>query len=84
MIHGCAPGADSLAAEWAELNEVAQSRFPADWVKHGRAAGPIRNKTMLQVGKPDMVVAFPGGKGTADMVHKAQAAKVTVTIVFPE
>jgi len=39
---------------------------------------------MLQVGKPDMVVAFPGGKGTADMVHKAQAAKVTVTIVFPE
>ncbi|MEM9912925.1 MAG: hypothetical protein AAF922_19365 [Pseudomonadota bacterium] len=44
----------------------------------GRAAGPIRNKEMLDEGCPDLVVAFPGGRGTANMVKQAQAAGVEV------
>lgn len=76
IISGMAPGADTFAAEWAERSGFPLHRFPADWNKHGRAAGPIRNQQMLDEGKPDLVVAFPGGRGTADMVRRARAAGV--------
>lgn len=52
--------------------------YRAEWDKHGRAAGPIRNQRMLDEGKPDLVIAFPGGRGTADMVRRAKAAGVEV------
>jgi hypothetical protein len=53
------------------MNYVPVIEFPANWKVYGRAAGPIRNMKMLLEGKPDLVVAFPGGIGTADMVKKA-------------
>lgn len=71
-------GADLMAKEWAIDHGVTQVPYPADWDTHGKAAGPIRNQTMLDVGKPDLVVAFPGGRGTDDMVAKARAAGVQV------
>jgi hypothetical protein len=46
--------------------------------KHGRAARPIRNQRMLDEGKPDLVVAFPGGRGTTDMIRRAERAGVPV------
>jgi acyl-CoA synthetase (NDP forming) len=52
--------------------------FPANWKKHGKSAGPIRNQLMLDVGKPDLVIAFPGGSGTADMIRRARKAGVPV------
>jgi hypothetical protein len=78
IIHGAAPGADTLAGRWAELRRVPIESFPAEWEKHGRAAGPIRNAQMLAEGKPDLVVAFPGGRGTANMCKQARAAGVEV------
>lgn len=78
LIHGAARGADSLAGEWAELANVPIKAYPADWQRHGRAAGPIRNRLMLSDGKPDFVIAFPGGRGTADMISAARVAGVTV------
>lgn len=78
IIHGGASGADRLAGMWAALRAVPVDVFPAEWAKHGRAAGPIRNETMLRVGKPDLIVAFPGGWGTADMVRRAELAGVVV------
>lgn len=78
LIHGGAPGADSLASEWARAVGVAEIVFKAEWNKHGRAAGPIRNQRMLTEGKPHRVVAFPGGRGTADMVRRAKGAGVEV------
>lgn len=85
VIHGAAPGADSLAAKWAEIHKIPQLSCPADWDAHGKAAGPIRNQLMLQDGKPDVVLAFPGGRGTADMVGKAKVAKVRVIeVLAPE
>lgn len=71
VIHGDARGADRTAQLWAERNRVPVEVYPADWKKHGRSAGPRRNTQMLDEGKPDLVVAFPGGAGTADMVGKA-------------
>ena len=50
--------------------------FPADWKVRGRAAGHIRNQQMLDEGRPHLVVAFPGGRGTADMVRRARAAGI--------
>lgn len=79
VIHGCASGADSLAAEWCKLHpNVAELKFPADWNKYGKAAGPIRNKQMLDVGQPDVVLAFPGGAGTANMMRQARERGVAV------
>ena len=81
LIHGAARGADSLAGEWASTRAVPVKIFPADWQTHGRSAGHIRNAQMLREGKPDLVVAFPGGRGTADMVAKANAAGITVKLI---
>jgi hypothetical protein len=78
VIHGAAPGADYLADAWAEYRGVKCVCYPADWAKHGRAAGPIRNSEMLRDGKPDMACAFAGGRGTRDMVEKARLAGVRV------
>jgi hypothetical protein len=78
IIHGAAPGADTLAGQWAADKGIPVEAFPADWEKHGRAAGPIRNKQMLDDGKPDLVVAFPGGWGTANMCKQAREAGVRV------
>lgn len=78
LIHGGAPGADMLANDWAQGKLVQVRMFTADWHRLGKAAGPIRNQQMLDEGKPDLVVAFPGGKGTADMVARAEKAGVRV------
>jgi UDP-N-acetylmuramoylalanine-D-glutamate ligase len=77
VIHGAARGADSLADEWAKERGVPVERYPAQWDKHGKAAGPLRNQEMIEA-KPDAVVAFPGGRGTEDMVARAKAAGVRV------
>jgi hypothetical protein len=83
IIEGGAIGADFLARVWAKYMNVGHGffhavEFPADWKTHGKAAGPIRNQKMLDEGKPDLVVAFPGGVGTADMVRRAKKAGVKV------
>jgi len=77
VIHGDASGADRLSGGWADLRGVPVEKHPADWRKHGRAAGPIRNAEMLG-SRPDLVVAFPGGRGTADMVRRARTAGIDV------
>ena len=58
--------------------------YPAPWKRFGPSAGGIRNQQMLDEGKPDLVVAFPGGKGTADMVRRAENAGVKVIKVGDE
>lgn len=89
IIHGAARGADELADIWAERNSVERMAFHANWYPRGRSggldksAGPIRNQRMIDEGKPDLVLAFPGGTGTADMVRRARAAGIEVREVSP-
>lgn len=78
IIEGDAPGADRIAGAWAKKRRVDLRLFPADWKKHGRSAGYIRNREMLNEGKPDLVIAFPGGRGTANMVEQAERAGVRI------
>jgi hypothetical protein len=81
IIHGGASGADSYANVWAYGQHVDVFVFKADWKAHGRSAGPIRNERMLLDSKPDVVVAFPGGRGTKDMVTRAYKAGVAAVEV---
>lgn len=81
IIHGDARGADTLAAQWARAHGIEVVAFPANWNLHGKSAGPIRNRQMLDEGKPDMVVAFPGGAGTANMVDQSRKAGVRTHVI---
>lgn len=75
---GAAHGADFLAMQYCKKKHLSMNLFPANWKEHGRAAGPIRNKQMLDEFKPDMVIAFPGGNGTDHMVKIAKEAFIPV------
>ncbi len=78
LIEGDARGADRMAGAWAEAQGIAHHVFKADWEALGAKAGPARNQQMLEEGRPDLVVAFPGGGGTAHMVRLAREAGVEV------
>ena len=81
IIQGGAKGADFLARVFAYCygwGGLACEEYPADWKKHGRGAGPIRNQQMLDKGEPDLVLAFGGGTGTNDMVTRAKKAGIEV------
>lgn len=98
IIQGCASGADSLAREWAINRGFKNEDYPANWddLEHPKAiikvnkwgkkynynAGFIRNQEMLD-SKPDLVIAFPGGGGTQQMVKIANEAFVPVVLVSP-
>lgn len=78
LMQGGANGVDKFARDWAATKpEIKRYVCRADWERYGPSAGPIRNARMLEW-KPDLVIAFPGGKGTANMVAQANAAEVAV------
>lgn len=78
VIHGAAQGADRLSGVWARWYNIKETPFPADWKQHGKRAGYVRNQQMLDEGKPDLVVAFAGGKGTEMMKELAMKAGIEV------
>lgn len=78
VITGGARGADKIAKKWAEAYNVLNKEVRAEWDKYRDAAGPIRNRRMLEENSPDLVVAFPGGPGTANMVKQARQRGVRV------
>ncbi len=83
VIEGGAPGADSIAASEARAAGLAVHEFPANWAQYGRAAGPIRNRQMLDE-KPDLVLAFHNdltqSRGTADTVREAVRRGMSVIV----
>ncbi len=80
IITGGANGADKLAEKWAADRDVPLSVYPADWSK-GLFAGPARNQKMVDFGRPDLVLACPGGNGTADMIAKSCKARISIRFV---
>jgi len=71
LINGGARGADSLAHLWALTNGVQTVKCEANWNYHKKSAGAKRNLAMLLL-DPDLVIAFPGGTGTAHMIKVAR------------
>ncbi len=84
IIHGAARGADTIAGEEAARCGLEVKAYPADWDKYHKAAGPIRNKQMLDEGEPTEVFAFHNdllsSKGTKDMCKRALKAGLKVTV----
>jgi predicted Rossmann-fold nucleotide-binding protein len=99
LLHGGARGADAAIARAAHQLGWCSLVMPAQWQQHGRAAGPIRNRELLQQAiaravahsSPGsmasvLVVAFPGGAGTASLVQQARrlASRSPVPIAVVE
>lgn len=84
IVHGACRGADDLCGYAARQLRMLEHRHPADWAKHGRAAGPIRNQAMLDQHHISQVFAFHDNlvtsKGTSDMVRRARAAGIPVRV----
>lgn len=78
LINGAATGADRLSAWWSYYRGIPRYDCPAEWKISGKAAGPIRNRFMLECYRPQLLVAFPGGKGTRSM--RSQATEFGVPI----
>ncbi len=84
IIEGEAPGADRLAREVAKELGLEVAPFPANWNRYGKAAGPIRNREMLDAGNPHLVLAFhaniSASKGTANMITQAKRQGIEVRL----
>lgn len=78
LVHGGATGADSLAGKWAEDREISCARNPAKWIMLGKSAGHFRNAWMLDKFEPNLVVAFPGRRGTTGCVEAAKKRGIEV------
>lgn len=77
VVHGACRGADLLCATIAKLYGAKTEAHPADWKRYGKSAGPVRNREMLQSGV-DMLIAFPGGRGTFNAVMTAKSLDVPI------
>ena len=77
LVHGGGPGAEKIAARWAERNGVHQIVCKPDWDAHGRAAPFRRNDELLSL-LPRGVVAFPGSGITDNLVDKARSLGIPV------
>lgn len=77
VITGMARGADSLARDWAYSRGLATIECAANWQAHGKQAGWLRNRTMINL-NPDVVIAFPGGRGTQMMIEIAEEFGIPV------
>lgn len=88
VIHGAAPGADSIADAAAEQNGLERLPFPADWNRLRGGAGPVRNRQMLDEGAPTEVAAFvadpTNSPGTANMVLQSLMRGLPVAVYGPE
>ena len=80
LVHGAARGADTLCVAAAASLGIQREAHPADWETLGKSAGFVRNQAMVDSGL-DLLIAFPGGSGTADMVRKAQRANIKVIFI---
>lgn len=81
IIAGAASGADTAAVDWAKDRGASWVEYEAEWERYRKAAGPIRNQQMLDAERPDLGIAFPGFKGTKDMVRRMRAAGIEVRLI---
>lgn len=83
VVSGCANGADKLGEKWAFENGLPIKRFPADWDRNGKAAGPIRNRKMAEYADALIAIWDDMSPGTRNMIHEARkrGLKVHVHIV---
>lgn len=82
LLSGGAAGVDRLGEVWARWNNIPIERYPADWNKHGRVAGFLRNKIMAA--NAEALIAIWDGKsrGTEHMITEAIKKKLLVHVYY--
>lgn len=82
IVHGNAQGADRIAHQEAQKLGLLVEPHPADWEQHGKAAGPIRNRAMAQMGA-DLCIAFWDGRstGTQHMIGEARRRGIPIETI---
>ena len=82
IVHGGARGADRIAGEEAKKRGLKVEVHPANWERYGRAAGPIRNHKMAELGA-DLCIAFlkDNSPGTRNMIEQARKFEIPVEII---
>jgi hypothetical protein len=83
IVHGdCPTGADVMAQKWADCQGVRVERYPADWKRYKKSAGPIRNQQMVDLGA-DVCLAFPlpQSRGTIHCMEAARKAGIPVRVI---
>ena len=81
VVTGGAQGVDSLAEAWARRNRVPVTVVPADWARHGRAAGPIRNRQMALTARHLLAIWNGKSRGTEDMIRQARKLRLRIFVV---
>jgi hypothetical protein len=81
VVSGGAVGVDALGEQYAGRYNLPLTVFPADWEKHKRAAGPIRNAQMAEYG--DALIAFWDGKsrGTKNMIENMKKRDKHIVLI---
>jgi hypothetical protein len=82
VISGTARGVDSLGERWAKENGIPLERYPADWERYGRTAGPIRNREMAEVAEALLAIWDGKSTGTGHMIRTGQKRKFRVHIHY--
>jgi hypothetical protein len=82
ILHGAAPGADTIAGITAIWMGFTVHSYPADWARYGKPAGILRNKQMLDQ-EPDRVYAFilNSSPGTSHTISEAVQRGIPITII---
>lgn len=81
VVSGCARGGDWSGERWAERNEVPVQRFPADWNRHGKIAGFVRNEQMAQYADAAFVFWRNQSAGSANMVTQMALLEKPVRVI---
>ena len=81
VVVGGGRGVDHLAEQWALAESMPLRRFPADWERYGRAAGPIRNRQMASYAKGLLALPAGASRGTRDMITQAHKYGLTIFVI---
>jgi hypothetical protein len=82
VVGDCPTGADLAARNWTSTHHVGLEIHTADWRRHGRAAGPLRNQAMVDAGADEcLAFSLPGSRGTLDCMRRARRAAIPTRVI---
>ena len=81
IVSGTSAGADKLGEQYAISNNLGLKRFPADWKKYNKKAGPIRNEEMAQYATHCVCFWDGKSKGTANMIELANQYNLVLRVI---
>ena len=76
LVSGACEGVDRCAEAYAQYEGMPVTQFPADWDRHGKAAGPLRNAEMAKYADAALILRYPESKGSLSMAREARAAGI--------